>query len=56
MLSSGMVQHDTPYEYGDAELEPVGDDPPHEYQHGADMVIVDGAAMSYRRYAGDGET
>lgn len=46
-----MVEHHTPYEYGDVELEAVGENPPHEQQHGADMVIVDGATMSYRCYA-----
>jgi len=45
-----MVQHDIPYEYGDADLEAVGEDPPHERQHGAEMVIVEGSAMSYRSY------
>jgi hypothetical protein len=45
-----MVETYTPYEYGDAEIEAVGEDPPHEQQHGTDMVIVDGSAMSYRSY------
>lgn len=40
----------SPYEYGEAETEPIGDDPPHEQQHGADTVIVDGSVMSYRSY------
>ncbi|MDR9430665.1 MAG: hypothetical protein RI568_08215 [Natronomonas sp.] len=46
-----MVEQTTPYEYGDVELEAVGENPPHEQQHGADMVIVDGSTMSYRSYA-----
>lgn len=40
----------TPYEFGDAETEALGEDPPHERQHGVDTVIVDGAVMSYRSY------
>ncbi len=48
-----MVEDHTPYDYGDAETEAVGDDPPHERQHGLDTVIVDGSAMSYRRYTVD---
>lgn len=48
-----MVEDHTPYDYGDAETEAVGDDPDHERQHGLDTVIVDGAVMSYRRYTGD---
>jgi hypothetical protein len=27
-----------------------GDDPAGERQHGLDIVIIDGSAMSYRRY------
>lgn len=50
-----MVKHHTPYEYGDAETEPLGDDPPHERQHGMDTVIVDGSVMSYRSYASSEE-
>lgn len=45
-----MVQNHTPYEYGEAETDAVGDDPTHEQQHGADTVIVDGSVMSYRSY------
>lgn len=45
-----MVQINTPYEYGDIDMEALGEDPPHERQHGTDTVIVDGSAMSYRRY------
>ena len=45
-----MVETYTPYTYGDADIEAVGEDPPHEQQHGTDMVIVDGSAMSYRSY------
>jgi hypothetical protein len=48
-----MVQHHTPYEYGDAETEALGEDPPHERQHGADTVIVDGSVMSYRSYTSE---
>jgi len=40
----------TPYEYGEIDVEAVGEDPPHERQHGTDTVIVDGSAMSYRSY------
>ena len=50
-----MVEHTTPYEYGDVDLEALGDGPPHERQHGADTVIVDGAVMSYRRYTTEAE-
>jgi hypothetical protein len=45
-----MVKHHTPYEYGDAEIEALGESPPHEQQHGSDMIIVDGSTMSYRSY------
>ena len=45
-----MVDTNTPYEYGDADIEAIGDEPPHEHQHGSDMVIVDGSSMSYRSY------
>ena len=45
-----MVRNHTPYEYGDADLEAIGEDPPHERQHGAEVVIVDGSSMSYRSY------
>ncbi|CAI49477.1 uncharacterized protein NP_2772A [Natronomonas pharaonis DSM 2160] len=45
-----MVENHTPYEYGDADIAAIGEEPPHERQHGSDMVIVDGAAMSYRSY------
>ncbi|MES3517201.1 MAG: hypothetical protein PPP58_06005 [Natronomonas sp.] len=45
-----MRDDHTPYDYGDAETEAIGDGPRHERQHGADTVIVDGAAMSYRQY------
>ncbi len=45
-----MVNTHTPYKYGDADLEAIGEDPPHEQQHGTDMVIVDGSTMSYRSY------
>ncbi len=45
-----MVESDIPYTYGDADLEAVGEGPPHEQQHGTDMVIVDGSTMSYRSY------
>ncbi|MFQ3318102.1 MAG: hypothetical protein ACI8UR_002369 [Natronomonas sp.] len=48
-----MVNQHTPYDYGDAETEAIGDDPAHERQHGLDTVIVDGAAMSYRSYASE---
>lgn len=44
----------TPYDYGDAETEAVGEVPPQERQHGLDTVIVDGSVMSYRSYATDG--
>ncbi len=47
-----MVETDTPYTYGDADMEALGEGPPHERQHGTDVVIVDGATMSYRRYTG----
>lgn len=50
-----MVENHTPYDYGDADTEAIGDDPAHEQQHGLDTVIVDGAAMSYRRYTSDEE-
>ena len=43
----------TPYDYGDAETEAVGEFPPQERQHGLDTVIVDGSVMSYRSYATD---
>lgn len=45
-----MEPNHTPYDYGDADTEAIGDDPHHERQHGLDTVIVDGAAMSYRSY------
>jgi hypothetical protein len=45
-----MVETHTPYEYGDANIEAIGEGPPHEQQHGSDMVIVEGSAMSYRSY------
>lgn len=45
-----MRNDHTPYEYGDAETEAIGESPPHERQHGTDMVIVEGSAMSYRCY------
>lgn len=45
-----MVESHTPYTYGDADMEAIGEGPPHERQHGTDMVIVDGSTMSYRRY------
>lgn len=48
-----MVRQDTPYEYGDIDLEALGEGPPHERQHGTDVVIVDGSTMSYRSYARD---
>ena len=49
-----MVQTNTPYEYGDIDIEALGDEPAHEHQHGADMVIVDGSTMSYRSYVKPG--
>ena len=48
--SDHMADEHTPCAYGEAETEWVGDDPAHERQHGLDTVIVDGSAMSYRRY------
>lgn len=45
-----MRSDHTPYDYGDAETEALGEDPPHERQHGMDTVIVDGSVMSYRSY------
>jgi hypothetical protein len=45
-----MADENTPYDYGEAETEALGDDPAHERQHDRDTVIVDGSAMSYRRY------
>lgn len=45
-----MFDDHTPYDYGDAETEAVGEGPAHERQHGMDTVIVDGSAMSYRSY------
>ena len=45
-----MVETYTPYEYGDADIEAIDDDPPSEHKHGTDMVIVDGSSMSYRSY------
>lgn len=45
-----MARNHTPYDYGDAETEAIGESPPHERQHGSEMVIVDGSAMSYRSY------
>jgi len=51
-----MVEPNTPYEYGDVDIEALGENPPHEKQHGTDMVIVDGSTMSYRRYTGGGTT
>lgn len=45
-----MVESNTPYTYGDADIEAVGEGPPHEQQHGTDIVIVDGSTMSYRHY------
>lgn len=50
-----MRSDHTPYDYGDAETEPLGEDPPHELQHGLDTVIVDGSAMSYRSYTREAE-
>ncbi len=47
-----MVEPNTPYTYGDIDMQALGDEPPAEQQHGTDMVIVDGSTMSYRRYAG----
>ena len=38
-----MAEDHTPYDYGDAETEAIGDDPPQEQQHGLDTVIVDGS-------------
>ena len=49
-----MVETHTPYEYGDEDIEAVGESPPHERQHGSDMVIADGSTMSYRRYTRSG--
>jgi hypothetical protein len=48
--ATSMVQNHTPYDYGEAETDAIGDDPTHEQQHGADTVIVDGSVMSYRSY------
>lgn len=45
-----MRSDHTPYDYGDAETEALGEDLPHEQRHGTDTVIVDGSAMSYRSY------
>jgi hypothetical protein len=50
---TGMVEDHTPYDYGDAETEAIGDDPPHEQQHGLDTVIVDGSVMTYRSYTSE---
>ena len=50
-----MVEHNSPYDYGDAKTEAIGEAPPHEWQHGLDTVIVDGSVMSYRRYTSDEE-
>lgn len=47
-----MVNNNTPYEYGDIDTDALGEEPPHERQHGTDVVIVDGSTMSYRRYTG----
>jgi len=47
-----MVEPDTPYKYGDIDIQALSEEPPAEQQHGTDMVIVDGSTMSYRRYAG----
>jgi hypothetical protein len=49
-----MVRQDTPYKYGDVDIEAIGEGPPHERQHGTDVVIVDGSTMSYRSYARNG--
>jgi hypothetical protein len=48
-----MVNDHTPYDYGDAETEAIGDDPAEEVRYVLDTVIVDGTAMSYRSYASD---
>lgn len=45
-----MARSTTPYEYGDIDLEAIGDGPPQEHRHGTDTVIVEGSAMSYRSY------
>lgn len=50
-----MRNDHTPYDYGDAETEAVGEDPPREVENGTDTVIVDGAVMSYRSYARNGD-
>ncbi len=47
-----MSESHTPYDYGDAETEAVGESPG-DRQHGLDTVIVDGSVMSYRNYATD---
>ena len=48
-----MAEDHTPYDYGDAETEAVGDDPPPEQQHELDTVIVDGSVMRYRSYTSE---
>ena len=44
-----MVEHTTPYQYGD-ERGDGGLDAEPESDHGTETVIVDGSAMSYRSY------
>lgn len=51
-----MELHDDPYEYGDMTTNGgLDDDAPDGCENGADAVIVDGDAMSYRSYRKNGE-
>lgn len=44
-------QDDDPYEFGDITTDAgLADDPPDGMSEGADTVIVDGVARSYRSY------
>lgn len=47
-----MTRQDDPYEYGDITTDGgLGDDdPPQGAAEGTDTVIVDGEAVTYRRY------
>lgn len=52
-----MVEHDTPYEFGDITIDGgLEDEVPNGCENGTDVVVVDGDAMSFRSYLRSGGT
>lgn len=52
-----MVEHGTPYEFGDTSTDGgLDEDAPDGCEEGTDLVVVDGDAMSFRSYLKTRET